>query len=197
MNAAAYVRVSSKQQSYSTQRDAISRATRARGDKVTAWYAEKQSGKDNKRPELERLRADVRLGKVKRIYVFRLDRLTRGGARFLLELFEELDRCGAELVSLSDGIELKRGLARDILLAVVGAIAQGELEALGERISAARDRIKAQGGHWGRPRRVGAITARKIRQLVKEGHTQREIAAAVKLPRTTVRAVLDKKGPYA
>lgn len=40
---AAYVRVSSKAQTLAMQRDAIEREARARGDRITTWYCEKES----------------------------------------------------------------------------------------------------------------------------------------------------------
>lgn len=43
-----------------TQRDALERVARARGDEVAEWYAEKASGRSLKRVELDRLRSDAR-----------------------------------------------------------------------------------------------------------------------------------------
>ena len=103
MNATAYLRVSSKAQDFPTQRAAIERAAAARGDAIRSWYAEKRSGKTLARLELDRLRADARGGLVRRLYVFRLDRLTRSGIRDTFELIEELRAAGVEVVSVADG----------------------------------------------------------------------------------------------
>src|SRR5581483_2220194 len=75
MNIAAYCRVSSRAQDLSTQRHAIERAAKARGDLITEWRSEKRSGKLLARPELDRVRADVRAGGISKLYVYRLDRL--------------------------------------------------------------------------------------------------------------------------
>jgi DNA invertase Pin-like site-specific DNA recombinase len=80
-SAAAYVRVSSRAQTLEMQKAAIVRASAARGDKIATWYAEKQSARTLARAELARLRADARAGAVRRLYVFRLDRLARSGIR--------------------------------------------------------------------------------------------------------------------
>jgi hypothetical protein len=47
---------------------------------ITEWYAEKKSVKTAQRPELERrLRADMRAGRVRKVYGFRFDRFLRTG----------------------------------------------------------------------------------------------------------------------
>src|SRR5258706_12629809 len=53
---AAYLRVSTAQQSEALQREAIERAAAARGEKIDLWVAEKASGKRVDRPELDSLR---------------------------------------------------------------------------------------------------------------------------------------------
>lgn len=140
MNVAAYVRVSSKAQDLGMQRASIERACAARGDVVTAWYAEKRSGKVLARPELDRLRVEARTGAIRRLYVFRLDRLTRSGIRDTFELIEELRTHGVHLVSISDGFDLD-GPAAEVVLAVMAWAAKMERLAINERISAARDRM--------------------------------------------------------
>ena len=73
---AAYIRVSSRSQSTATQRDAITRAAKARGEPVGEWFEESKSAKAlGDRPELARLRDSVRRGGVRLIFVYRLDRL--------------------------------------------------------------------------------------------------------------------------
>jgi DNA invertase Pin-like site-specific DNA recombinase len=62
--------------------------------------------------------------------------------------------------------------------------------AIGERIAAARERVEAEGGHWGRPRRMDAPTLKKARELRAGGRSLREIAVALKTPKSTVAASL-------
>ena len=103
MRAAAYLRVSSKAQTLDMQRSAILRAAKARGDTIHAWYSEKQSAKTLARPALSRLRADARAGQVRRLYIYRLDRLARSGIRDTFEVVEELRAAGCELVTVTVG----------------------------------------------------------------------------------------------
>lgn len=192
MRAAAYVRVSSKGQDDRTQRTAIRRAAAARGDEVATWWAEKASATRNDRPELEALRAACRAGAVRRLYVFRIDRLSRTGIRDTLGIVEELRGAGVELVSVADGFDLS-GPAADIVLAVMAWAAQMERAALGERISHARARVEASGGAWGRPRRMTLELAKKAALLKSNGKSIRYIAAALKVPRSTVADTLSEK----
>lgn len=153
------------------------------------WFHEKQSGRSLQRPELGELRAAVRAGEVRTLYVFRLDRLTRSGIRDTLALLEELRGAGCELVTVADGFDLA-GPAADVVIAVMAWAAQMERLALGERIAAARVRVEAAGGRWGRPRRVAAGTEAKVLELAAKGRSVRQIAVATKVPRTTVQRTL-------
>ena len=181
----AYVRVSSKAQDLGMQKLAIQRAAAARGDSISTWYQEKASGKTMKRPELEKLRNDVVRGLVRKVYVFRLDRLTRSGVRDTFEIVEELQHNSVELVSVNDGFDLT-GPAAEIILAVLAAAAKMERLVINERIAAARARVEAEGRQWGRPRRLDAVAERQVFQLHKEDRSIREIAVALKIPRATV-----------
>lgn len=185
MNAAAYVRVSSKAQDYASQRAAIERAANARGDKIKEWYAEKKSAKTIAREELGRLRADVRAGHVRRLYVFRLDRLARSGIRDTFEVVEELRAHGCELVTVADGFDLN-GPAADVVLAVMAWAAKMERLAINERISAARERLAKEGRAWGRPPRLTPRERKGVASMRRAGHTIRQIAVALKIPRSTV-----------
>jgi DNA invertase Pin-like site-specific DNA recombinase len=197
MTTAAYIRVSSKSQDHAMQRAAIVRVAVARQDEVVTWYAEKQTAKNLVRPELTRLRADARAGLIRRLYIFRLDRLTRSGIRDTLELVEEFRAHGVELVSLSDGFDLN-GPSAEIVLAALAWAAKMERLAINERIAAARERMDEEGRSWGRPRRLGPADVERIRQLRTEGRTIREIAVALKVPRSTVSdAVSEKVAPVS
>jgi DNA invertase Pin-like site-specific DNA recombinase len=185
MTAVAYIRVSSRSQDHAMQRAAIERACAARGDTIATWYAEKKTAKDLARPELARLRNDARAGLFRRLYVYRLDRLTRSGIRDTLDVVEELRRHGVDVISLSDGFSLG-GPAAEIILAVLAWAAKMERLAINERIAAARERLEEEGRSWGRPRRLDAEAIARILALRSEGRTIRDIAVALKVPRSTV-----------
>jgi DNA invertase Pin-like site-specific DNA recombinase len=195
--ASGYIRVSSRTQDHASQRSAIERAAHARGDTISTWYAEKQSAKTMDRAELKRLRGEARAGNVRRLYVFRLDRLTRSGIRDTFELVEELRGHGVEIVSVADGFDLN-GPAAEVVLAVLSWASRMELLARSERISAARERLAEEGRSWGRPRRLTDVQVDRVRAFAAEGRSHREIAVALKIPKSTVgRALALPQKPVA
>lgn len=200
MNAAAYIRVSSRAQTYETQVDAIQRAAAARGDVLDRQYEEKRTAASLRdRPKLAILRNDARRGVFRKLYVFRLDRLARGGVRDMLEIVDELRGHGVEIVTVADGFDLN-GPAAEVVLSVLAWAAKMERFALSERMAAARERLLASGRAWGRPRRADAATIAKAVEMREDGRTIREIARALKIPKSTVarsiRFGMSQKGPF-
>lgn len=175
------------------QRSAIERAASARGDAIGDWRTEKRSAKTMAREELQRLLTDARAGRLRgrRLYVFRLDRLTRSGIADTLTTLEELRTNGVDVVSVADGFDLN-GSHAEVIIAVMAWAAKMERLATNERIAAARDRLEAEGGHWGRPRRMTVAELHRAVALRKEDLSFRVIARIVRVPCSTVaRAVAD------
>jgi DNA invertase Pin-like site-specific DNA recombinase len=148
---AAYIRVSTASQDHAYQRAAIERAARARGELVERWYADVASGSTMERPELQRMRADLARGAVLRVWVWRLDRLTRSGIADTLELVSEVREADVELVSVVDGFMVDEGPIGELVLAVMAWAAQMERTKIHEAQEAARARLALQGRGWGRP----------------------------------------------
>ena len=85
---AVYVRVSSINQDTKSQEHELGKwAAGQRGE--VRWYRDKFTGTTLERPGLVKLISDLRAGKVKKVVVWRLDRLGRT-AKGLHEFFEEL-----------------------------------------------------------------------------------------------------------
>jgi len=185
MTIAAYIRVSSKAQAHATQRAAIERLATSRGEAIGIWYAEKLSGKTMARPELARLRTDAAAGQVRKLYVFRLDRLTRTGIKDTLQALEDFKAAGVEVVSVADGFDLN-GPCAEVIVSVMAWAAKMERLATNERISAARERIEAQGGSWGRPAALTPAQLETARRMKAEGATVRGIAQAIGISKTIV-----------
>lgn len=195
--AAAYLRVSTGKQDWKLQRDAIARASKARGDRIAKalWFEDRKTGASIERAALQKLRAAVRAGRVGRLYVFRVDRLSRSGIRDTLALVAEFRAAGCELVTIADGFDFN-GPAAEVVLAVMAWAAQMELRAISERIKAARARVEAKGGRWGRPRALDPGTLAKARTLAKT-KSLRAVAIALKVPRSTLSDALAGRGHYA
>jgi DNA invertase Pin-like site-specific DNA recombinase len=196
--AAAYLRVSTEKQDVKTQRHAITRAATARGDRIRKafWFEEKKSGGTIDRAALQKLRAAVRAGVVGRVYVFAIDRLGRSGIADVLRVVEEFRRHGAELVSISDPFDVS-GPAADVVLAVLAWAAQMQRRKMLDLMRAARVRVEASGGRWGRPRRIDPTTLERARALQKKKKTLRQIAQSLKVPRSTLSDALSGRGHYA
>jgi DNA invertase Pin-like site-specific DNA recombinase len=175
---------------------AIERAATARGDAVDRWYCEKRNASTLEREALAQLRADVKAGEISKLYVFKIDRLSRSGIRDTLAVVHELRHHGCKLAAVADAYDVD-GPGADIALAVMAGCAQMERQSLGDRISAARARIEAAGGRWGRPRKVDPETARRARIMKRDGWTIRQISAALKIPRSTIARAVSRKGHYS
>jgi DNA invertase Pin-like site-specific DNA recombinase len=194
-SALAYVRVSSRSQDDALQRSSIEKRAGERGDTIDDWRAEKRSAKTMERVELRRLLAEAKDGKRRdrRLYLFRLDRLTRSGVRDTLNAIHELRAGGVKVVSVEDGLDLE-GPYAEIIISVLAFAAKIELLAKNERIAAARDRVEKEGGTWGRPSRFDDKLRAQARTMSEvEGRSVRAIAMALKIPRATVARELARR----
>lgn len=182
----AYIRVSSRAQDYDMQAHAIERCARARGDEISHWYREKRHAKNTQRPELQAMLDDAKRGQISRLYVYRLDRLSRSGIRDTIEIVQELRRRGCSLVTVGDGFELD-GPASDLVLCVLAWAAQFEGRAIGERVARSREQRAEQGLPWGKAPRMGPELLARAREMrSSEGRSIRQIAVALKIPRAIV-----------
>jgi DNA invertase Pin-like site-specific DNA recombinase len=92
----------------------------------------------------------ARRGELSRLWIFKVDRVTRRGAADLLGLVHELRRHGCTLTAVADPLDFE-GPIGDIVLAVLGAVAEIELNIQRERRDAARALAESKGVKWGRP----------------------------------------------
>ncbi len=189
--AAIYVRVSTDQQDSAHQLPDCRRLAAARGWHVVEVYRDDGvSGAAQKRPQLERMLADAHAGRFGTLIVWSLDRLSRRGIGDVASIVAKLDAAGVALVSVREPWADTTGPVRDLLVAVMGWVAQQERARLLERLAAARARLEKEGRRWGRPRRLDAAHMDRVRRLKAEGKSTRQIAVALKVPRTTVRRAL-------
>ncbi len=190
---AIYVRVSSRTQDTRSQLPDL-RAYLNREPEPALWYEDKFSGKTMDRPGWQKLEAAIRRGDVRRLIVWRLDRLGRT-ARGLTALLEELQRRNVILVSLREGLDLSTPAGR-LMAHVLASMAQYETEVRGERVRAGQAAARAQGKIWGgsekgRRVKVTDLHAETIRRLKAEGVAVAAIARTVGLSRPTVYSVLE------
>ena len=138
-----YARVSTHDQNLDRQLTAAN----GRGIPSKNIFTEKLSGKDTKRPELERIMNAAKPGDV--VIVESISRFARN-TRDLLDLVEKLSAKGVEFVSLKENIDTTTPTGK-FMLTVFGAVAELErgylLQRQAEGIAAAR----ARGVRFGRP----------------------------------------------
>ena len=138
------------------------------------------SGKNTERPDFKRLMADVKAGKVKKIYVYRLDRISRSVADFG-RIWETLRENHVEFVSISENFDTTTPMGR-AMLHIIMVFAQLERETTAERVKDNYYR-RAQLGRWpGGPAPYGYSNSKIIGDdgLVIPTITPNENAAIVK-----------------
>jgi len=132
------------------------------------------SGGSMERPALQRLLADVAMGKIDIIVVYKIDRLTRSLADFA-KIVETFDAADCSFVSVTQSFNTTSSMGR-LTLNVLLSFAQFEREVAAERI---RDKIAAskKRGMWmGGPVPLGyEVKDRKLIVVPKEAASVRDI----------------------
>lgn len=143
----AYVRVSSKSQSYARQLKALESVPGLQRDRI---FCEKKSGSTTEgREELKKLLNTVREGDT--IYVHSIDRLGRS-LMDVLQIIRFLDGLKVRLVSVSQGIDSGTPTGK-IFIMVCGLMAEMELMFIRERSSEGM-KIAKDRKRLGRPRKA-------------------------------------------
>jgi DNA invertase Pin-like site-specific DNA recombinase len=152
---AIYARVSTSDQDASMQVAELHEYCRRKGwRRVTDYVDTGWSGAKSSRPELNRLMADVRLGKVDVILTWKLDRLARSLVH-LVQTIQELDSLGVRFVAVTQNIDtsVSNPMSR-FMLQVFGAFAELEREMIRERVCAGVRNARRKGKQLGRKRVV-------------------------------------------
>ncbi len=145
-----YTRVSTSDQHPEMQERELVDYARRRNWNIHKVYCDKGvSGATEKRPALDELLEDCRRGKIDIVVVWKFDRFARSLRQLLnaLELFRKLD---VGFVSCTEALDtsLPHG---EMLLQIIGAIAQWERSLIAERVVAGLQNARRQGKRLGRP----------------------------------------------
>jgi DNA invertase Pin-like site-specific DNA recombinase len=168
------------------QRQAVERAAAARGDVELIWFEDTGSGRSWERPALASLKAAIFRGEVGRLYVFKLDRLSRMGLVDTSKLVAQIHAAGCELISLCEGFDFGAPGVGALLVAMLAFAADFEWRAQQERLKAAREARTRAGKSWGRPKKTPVALGARILELRAEGRSVRAISIALKVPKSTV-----------
>ena len=180
------VRVSTDRQDTARQTSELRAVAESKGWHVVEVVEETVSGRADDRPGLRRIEALAAGGKIKKVLVHEISRLTRRPS--IAHVFvETLEGCGVSLYWHAQGIETlmpsgKRNPAAAIMLALMAEMARAETDTLRERINSGLAEARRKGVVLGRKRGSGASRAdflhkhADVAKLLKEGQSLRHAA---------------------
>jgi site-specific DNA recombinase len=153
---AVYMRVSGegqrRRETIENQRKALDQYVTAHGIRPYGVYEDEAvSGKwvpFPKRPQAQRLLADIAARHVDTIIVWKLDRFGRN-AREILNAVHDLNAAGAQLVSMKENVDTRTSAGR-FFLTVLSGVAELEYDMIMERTGAGMERRLDKGdeGAW-------------------------------------------------
>ena len=149
LRAAIYARVSTLDQEPENQLEELRRYIAARGWTAVEYVDHGVSGAKDRRPALDRVRADARRRKFDVLVCWRLDRLGRN-LKHLIALLDDLQALGVAFVSLAEGIDATTPAGK-LQMHILGAISEFERGRIQERVRAGLARARQQGKRLGRP----------------------------------------------
>jgi DNA invertase Pin-like site-specific DNA recombinase len=183
-----YARVSTKEQSFDLQLDALRKV----GCKKI--YQETVSGTKAARLQLDLMLDNLRAGDV--LVIWKLDRLGRS-LRHLVELVHGLMGKGVGLKSLNDPIDTTTPQGR-LSFNLFASLAEFERDLIRERTQAGLSAARARGHRGGRPRGLPSsaeVTARAAETLYTERKLSvRQIADRLGISKSTLYAYLRHRG---
>jgi DNA invertase Pin-like site-specific DNA recombinase len=158
---AIYVRTSTDDNDGAAQIHELRKWCNAQGWQNVKEYIEQgEHGDKDSRPEWDKLKRDVRSGKVTEIVATQLSRLGRSVINVILSL-DEFYQSNCRVVLIREGLDYATPVGRAVA-AILAAVAQLELEQIRERIRSGVRRAKEVGTRSGKP--IG-----RPRQMVTEG----------------------------
>jgi DNA invertase Pin-like site-specific DNA recombinase len=174
IRAAAYLRVSTKDQETAMQRHQIKNFCHTHKYQIVEWYEDKASGREiDGRAQLGNLLLDAVRGNFEAVVVWKLDRFTRSLKDFLW-LIDELKKSGVKLHSVADGGVDFTGddPLQTLLRSILAGFAQMESAIISQRVKASYD-LRRQAGE-----RIGPEPKRPcndIQSLLRKGESYRDI----------------------
>ena len=147
-----YPRVSTQEQakegySIGEQIERLTKYCEAMGWEVYKAYTDPgYSGADTNRPGLQAMLKDIRRGKIHKVVVYKLDRLSRSQKDTLELIEDEFLKNGVDFVSMSENFDTSTPFGRAIV-GILAVFAQLEREQIKERMTMGKE-ARAKLGKW-------------------------------------------------
>lgn len=191
---AIYCRVSTTDQSCERQEKELRSYARKAGWKIVGVFKETVSGVRENRKERQAVMA---LAQARKIDVILVTELTRWGRSTidLIHTLQELQSWSVSLIAQS-GLQFDLRTSQGKLIAsIMSSLAEFERDLISERVKSGLAAAKARGKKIGRQpgQRVKADRlAPKVIKLVDAGQSYRQIAAKLKISKTTVNEIVKR-----
>ena len=168
--------MSTEQQSLNRQLDAL----QAYGyDEV---FTEKMTGTKADRPELDKVKLVAREGDV--VVIESLSRLGRS-SKDLLNLLDEFERKGIQVVSLKESIDTRTPTGK-LITTVLSAISQFERDLTVQRTQEGLEAARARGRVGGRPAADSKAVEKALKLYRAQMHSIKEIVALCGISQSTL-----------
>ena len=185
---AIYARVSTADQDPGLQLDDLRRVAKQRGWLVVTEYVDAHTGA-HKGPQRRQLMQNAHRGFFNLVAVWRFDRLARSPRDLLLAV----DTCadlGINSLRVRETFDTSTPIGWATLTILV-AVAELERNIIRDRVKADLDRVRRQDQLLGRPRRD--VDVRRAMAMLEGGRSQRSVAMALKVPRSTLRRAIERE----
>ncbi len=177
-----YARVSTQEQCLDRQLDAL------KNYGVDISHTEKMTGTKANRPELDKVRLQARQGDT--IVIESLSRLGRS-TKDLLNLIDEFEKNGINLVSLKENIDTKTPTGK-LLITVLSAISQFERDLIVQRTSEGLASARARGRNGGRPKADSKALDKALKLYNAQTHSIKEITVITGISQATLYRTIKK-----
>jgi DNA invertase Pin-like site-specific DNA recombinase len=139
------------------------------------------SGAKANRPGLDSLMDEARKGNIDQVVVYSFSRFARSTKHLLLAL-EEFNSLKVRFSSISESLDTGSAIGKTIF-SILAAISELERELIRERVKNGLLNAKRKGKRLGRKK---TRQSELIRELAKQGYSQRKIASLVNCSKTSV-----------
>lgn len=188
MKAALYARVSTNdQQSIPAQLDLMREYCQQRGWQIVEEFQEKESGKNDNRPERAKVMKLAAARKINTVVVWKLNRWGRSSVD-LLTTIKELTARDVSFVSLSEYLDLSTPVGR-MVAGILSIIAEFEREIINENVRMGIQAYRAKNQKWG-PSPKARNQQDRIRELKASGMKADDIAKELGIGRASVYRLL-------